>query len=123
MKKIGVFKQEIIELLDLDIQPGTEIYVGQQNIDHMKSRHPVEFENYFYRIDEIIDFPDYMSRNDKDHSIDFVKLYKVNENYIQVSVRVSSTGIYYARTLFALMTYKANKYIAQGTLIPVSRKT
>ena len=122
MKKIGVLKQEIIDLLRLDIEVGTEIFVGQQNIDHMKARHPIDFENYFFRIQEIVDDPDYVRLNDKDNSIDYVKLYQINRDYIQVSVRVSGAGIYYARTLFSLATYKAEKYIEQGTLIPVSPK-
>lgn len=121
MKKIGVFTQNIIDLLRLDIEAGTAIYVGDQNIDHMKSRHPVEYEIYFPRISEIIDSPDYVCVNQKNQSIDYVKLFELNGEYIQVSVRVSAGGVYYAKTLFLLMTYKAERYIEQGTLIPVSK--
>ena len=54
MKKIGVFKKEIIDLLGLNIAADTPIYVGDQNIEHMQNRHPAEYEKYFFRIEEIM---------------------------------------------------------------------
>ena len=122
MKKVGIFKQEIIDLLGLNIEAGTAIYVGDQNIKHMKQRHPEVFDLYFPRIEEILDDPDYVGWDNKNQSVDYVKLYLVANEYIQVSVRISATNVQYARTLFLLMTYKAQRYIDQGTLIPVPKK-
>ena len=121
MKKIGAFKKEIIDLLGLNIAADTPIYVGDQNIEHMQNRHPAEFEKYFFRIEEIIDDPDYVGVNEKNKSVDYVKLFMVDTEYVQVSVRVNATGIHNARTLFLLMTYKAERYIEQGTLKPVPK--
>lgn len=116
MRIIGHFSQTVIDLLKLDIVAGTPIYIGENNIEHMKKRHPFEFDAYFPCIEEIIQFPDYVGTDKKNGSIDFVKNYEIDGNYIQVSVRVSENGRYYARTLFSLMTYKADRYIAKGTL-------
>ena len=46
-QKIGSFSREVIELLQLDITAGTPIYIGSSNIEHIKSRHPYEYEKYF----------------------------------------------------------------------------
>lgn len=61
-KQIGYFSQEIIDLLNLDMKAGTPIYIGESNIEHIKSRHPYEFEAYFSNIEEIISEPDYVGK-------------------------------------------------------------
>ena len=43
-QKIGSFSREVIELLQLDITAGTPIYIGSSNIEHIKSRHPYEYD-------------------------------------------------------------------------------
>ena len=52
-QKIGSFSREVIELLQLDITAGTPIYIGSSNIEHIKSRHPYEYEKYFPHISNI----------------------------------------------------------------------
>lgn len=120
IKKVGVIKKEIINILKLDISPGTPIYIGKTNIEHIKSRHPAEFDLYFSRMEEILDNPDYVGKNEKNDSIDYVKIYRLGSEYLQVSVRVASSGSCFVRTMFLLMTYKAERYIEQGTLIKIS---
>lgn len=121
MKIIGYFSEDIIGLLKLDIMTGTPIYLGESNVNHMKERHPAEFDMYFNQIDDIISSPDYVGTNPKNNSVDFVKVFRVGTEYIQVSVRVSSSGKYFARTLFLLASFKAERYIEQGSLIPVKQ--
>ena len=116
MKEIGKITQRVIDLLGLGISANTPIYIGEKNIEHIKSRHPYEFEAYYSQIEEIIAEPDYVGQNIRNGSIDYVKVYCTNGNYIQVSVKVASSGKYFARTLFSLMTYKAERFIANGTL-------
>lgn len=53
-QKIGSFSQEVIELLELKITAGTPIYIGSSNIEHIKSRHPYEYEKYFPYISDIL---------------------------------------------------------------------
>lgn len=116
MRIIGKFTQPIIDLLGLSMPAGTPIYLGEQNIEHMKMRHPYEFATYYSDIEEIVQHPDYVGYDRKNDSIDFVKLYEVDGSYVQIAVRASMNGNYFARTLFSLMTYKAEKYIRSGTL-------
>lgn len=116
MKEIGEITQSVIDLLGLGIPANTPIYIGEENIAHIKSRHPYEFEAFFPHLSEILSDPNYVGYNTKNGSIDYVKLFCISGNYVQVSVRVSGSGRYFARTLFSLMTYKAERFIAQGTL-------
>ena len=113
---IGYFSKKIIELLNLNIKPGTPIYIGLSNIEHIKNRHPYEFEHYLPYIEDIIDKPDYVGKNPSDNSISYVKLYQLNTEYVRVAVRITPKGIPFAKSLHMLSTYNAERYIEHGTL-------
>ena len=115
-KKIGVFSQEIIDILELDIPCGTPIYIGESNIEHIKSRHPYEYEKYFCDIEDIIRVPDYIGKNPHNASILFVRLYEVCGEYIRVAVKITPYGNCYAKTLHLLSTCNTERYIEKGTL-------
>lgn len=115
-QKIGSFSQKVIELLQLDITVGTPIYIGSSNVEHIKSRHPYEYDKYFPYISDIISTPDYVGRNPSDKSISFVKFYQMGEEYVRVAVRVTTNGTAFAKTLHLLSTANAEKYIEKGTL-------
>lgn len=115
-KIIGYFNENIINKLNLTITSGTPIYVGDQNIEHMKSRHPYEYDKYFNQIEDILSEPDYIGINKKDKSIMFVKEYELSDEHIRVGVRVTKNQKCYARTLHHLTN--AESYIEKGTLIP-----
>lgn len=115
-QKIGSFSQEVIELLELNIIAGTPIYIGPSNIEHIKSRHPYEYEKYFPYISDIISAPSYVGRNPADQSITFVKFFQTGEEYVRVAVRVTTNGTAFAKTLHLLSTVNAERYIEKGTL-------
>ena len=116
IKEIGQFSPEITKLLNLNIAENTPILIGDSNIEHIKNRHPYEYDKYFHRIDEIIKEPDYVGINPKDNSIGFVKLFKINSEYVRVAVKVIASGKCYCKTLHLLSTYNAERYIERGTL-------
>ena len=116
MTPIAYIKKEIIELLDLDLPPDTPVYMGDSNREHIKNRHPYEYEKYLPDIGIIIEEPDYAGLSPKDGSILFVKLYEVHGEYIRVAVRITSSGKCYAKTLHLLSTCNAERYIEKGTL-------
>lgn len=115
-QKVGSFSQEVIELLELNITAGTPIYIGPSNIEHIKSRHPYEYEKYFPHIGDIIVAPSYVGKNPSDGSITFVKFYQTGEEYVRVAVRVTMNGTAFAKTLHLLSTANAERYIEKGTL-------
>ena len=115
-QKIGSFSRKVIELLQLDMIEGTPIYIGSSNIEHIKNRHPYEYDKYFSCISDILSAPDYVGRNPSDESISFVKYYQMGEEYVRVAVRVTTKGTAFAKTLHLLSTANAEKYIEKGTL-------
>lgn len=115
-QKIGSFSQEVIELLELDIDTGAPIYIGSSNIEHIKNRHPYEYEKYFPYISDIISNPNYVGKNPSDESITYVKFYQTGEEYVRVAVRVTMNGTAFAKTLHLLSTVNAERYIEKGTL-------
>ena len=116
MKPIAHISREVIDILELDIVPNTPVFIGETNLEHIKSRHPYEYDKYLPDIGNIINQPDYVGLSRKDSSILFVKLYEINGEYIRVAVRITSGGKCYAKTLHLLSTYNAERYIEKGTL-------
>lgn len=115
-KKIGEFNEKLIRFLNLEIPVGTPIYIGSSNIEHIKSRHPYEYDKYFSDIRDILATPDYAGINPHDGSVLFVRLYEIDKEYIRVAVKVTAYGNCYAKTLHLLSTYNAERYIEKGTL-------
>lgn len=115
MKKIGIITQEVIDKLGLSCSAGTPIFLGESNIKHMKERHEYDFLIYGDDIELIIAKPDYISLN-KDKSIEYVKEYQQDNEFVKVAVKVNLSGNYFARTLFVLNTKRVQDYIAKGTL-------
>ena len=90
-KIIGYFDQAILNILALpSITTETPIFIGESNIEHIKKRHPYEYDKYFSDISTIIATPDYIGINPSDSSIAFVKEYKLNSEYVKVAVRVTT---------------------------------
>lgn len=116
MKPIAHISQKVIDILGLDISPNTPVFIGKTNLEHIKKRHLYEYEKYLPDLELIINFPDYVGLSPKDNSILFVKLYKIDGEYIRVAVRITSGGKCYAKTLHLLSTCNAERYIQKGTL-------
>lgn len=116
MKIIGYIFKDVIKTLGLNISPDTPVFIGESNIEHIKNRHPYEFDKYYKDISIIINSPDYVGINPKDDSILFVKLYNVDGEYVRVAVKIASGGKYFARTLHSLSTCNAERYLEKGTL-------
>ena len=117
MQIIGFITSQVIEKLNLELPPDTPIFLGETNELHIKNRHPYEYEKYFPHITEIIKFPDYIGKNPKDNSLLFVKLYRVQDEYIRVAVKITNSSKCFAKTLHLLSTCNAERYIDKGTLI------
>lgn len=116
MQKVGEFKKEIIELLDLNITPGTPIYIGESNINHIIAKHSYEYEIYFNHLSDIITYPDYVGISPKDNSIQFVKEFAINKEFIRVAAKASTNNNHYIRTLHLLSTNNVERYLQKGTL-------
>ena len=116
MKPIAHISKQIIDILNLNLPPNTPVYIGASNIEHIKNRHPYEFDKYYQDISRIINNPDYVGLNPKDNSILMVKLFQIDNEYIRVAVKVTSKNICYAKTLHLLSSCNAERYLEKGTL-------
>lgn len=122
MEKIGAISKEIVDLLQLDINPDTPIFIGESNVAHIISRHEYEYDRYFQYLSDIIKSPDYVGLNPKDNSIQYVKEFVVNSEFIRVAVRISHNKNCFVKTMHLLSTYNAERYIEKGTLKKLDKK-
>lgn len=117
--KIGELEQKVIDTFGLNMTAGTPILCGAANIKHMQTKHPADFEKYGSMIDEIIAAPDYICKHPQKDSIEYVKVFK-NENneHVLVAVRASGKGVLFARTLFVMDKGKVEAYQAKNAFKP-----
>lgn len=109
-KQIGKITKKIIDILGLNYKEEKPIFIGEANIIHMAEEHPEDFEKYGASIEDIIKNPTYLARNEKKKSIEFIKEYKVDKEYVVVAVRVSSNNVHFARTMYVMAEEKVEKY-------------
>ena len=115
-KKVGIITPRVISLLDIDVPSGTPIFLGDSNVLHMKSSHPFDYEKYGEDIQEILAKPDYIGINPKDSSLEYVKEYCIDNEFVKVAVRVSAGNTYYVRSLYILNNRRVHNFIDKGTL-------
>lgn len=65
MEIVGYISQSVIETLGLELKPNTPVFIGESNIEHIKSRHPYKYDVYYKDIGTIINSPDYVGLNPK----------------------------------------------------------
>lgn len=116
MQQVGRITNEVIGLLGLSASDGTPILLGESNIRHMQQRHPADYQKYGAYIPDILATPDYVGMNPTDGSIEYVKEFSINGEYVKVAVRIAGTGKYYARSLYVLNPNRVKNFIARGTL-------
>ena len=109
-KQIGKVSKKVIKILNLNYDKEEPIFIGEANIEHMKEGHPEDFKKYGANIKDIIAGPTYLARNEKKKSIEFIKEYKVDNEYVLVAVRVSNNNIHFARTMYVMADEKVEKY-------------
>ena len=108
-----------MQILNLDISGDRNIYFGDSNEQHMKSKHPKDYEKYGSQIEAILATPDYVGINASNNSIEYVKEFKIDNEFVKIAVRVTTHNKYYARTLYVLNNNRVNNFIQKGTLKPV----
>ena len=104
MKQVGEFTPAIIQLLNLSVQPGTPIYIGIDNEQHIADEHPEDYHVYFPSLEEILLSPDWIIPHPRDFSLQFVKRYE--EILILVPIKQSKSGRWFVRSLYCLSEEK-----------------
>lgn len=67
--------------------------------------------NIGIRISDIINNPTYVAKNPNQDSIEYIKEYLVENEFVLVAVRASNKGKMFARTLFIMTERKKNIYL------------
>lgn len=93
---------------------GLPILIGDQNIAHMKKAHPEDYAQYGHKIEEILSSPTYVAKHPRKSSIEYVKVYEVENDYVLVAVWASGRGVLFARTLFVMSNKKIKKYFSKN---------
>ena len=120
-KCIGVISESVCSILKIPFPQNSNIYLGESNINHMITSHPDDYSKYGNHIQDILSHPDYVGMNKKDYSIEYVKLFIEDNDFVKVAVRVSTSGKYYARTLYTLNNNRVQNFINNKTLISVDK--
>jgi len=89
----------------------------------MKTKHPNDFNKYGNNIADIISSPTYLARNEKKKSIEFIKEFKIDNDFVLIAVRVSGSvsGSYFARTMYVMSDEKIEKYFKHNYFIKVEK--
>ena len=111
---VGHIEDKVLVLLGLEAPDDFNIYLGEQNIDHMIETHPFDYNKYGCDIELILSQPDFVGYHND--SIEYVKEYQIDDEFVKVAVRVARSGKYYARTLFALNKERVESSLEKGFL-------
>lgn len=118
--KIGKFSKKIIDLLNLDIPENTEIYIGNQNREHMEKKHSHDYYYYHHLLPNIISNPDYVGIEPKNNSIEYIKEVSIDPSVIiKIAIQVSSNGKYFVRTMYNISDHKIQSALNKGYLFKV----
>ena len=94
MNQVGTITKQIATLVGMPEIAESAIMLGKSNVAHMVSKHPGDYKKYGNKIGEIVSEPDYVGKNPKDESIEYVKEFVIDGEYVKVAVRVSSSGVF-----------------------------
>lgn len=113
-KQVGKVTKKVMELLDLEYEKELPIILGNSNIEHMKRQHFEDYIKYGRDIKEIINNPTYVARNPNQGSIEYIKEYKLNDDFVLIAVRISNKGTMFVKTLFTMSERKKDIYLKKG---------
>lgn len=82
----------------------------------MQTSHPEAFAKYGSELTNILASPDYVGQNPSDGSIEYVKEFITDGEYVKVAVRLSGSDRYFARSLYILNNSRVKNFIEKGTL-------
>lgn len=125
MTKISFIKEEVLRLHTsekLKFTLNQPIFISEGNEEHIKKTHPVEYENYFSELSNILDNPDYLGIHPNGRSIQYFKFFGDGPERVLVAVRATNKGTLFVRSLYSVTEEKFNRYLKSGSLKKVQNK-
>lgn len=91
MKYIGKLNREIYKCITMDMVTD-EVIITEERINHIKERHPHDFEKYYQYLSDIVSEPDYIIKSNKPNTALLLKAFSDgNEQFKTVLRIVTST--------------------------------
>ena len=121
-RQVGVVSAAVLKTLGEEAShyhAGDIIYVGDRNLDHMKSQHLATFLKYYDKLSQIISEPDYVGINDEDGSLEYVKIFS---DHVKLAVRIAGDDKLYIRTMFTVLESRTDYFIKSGKLKPLTKE-
>lgn len=121
VKLVGVVTNAVSKTLGAEgrhYKVGDKIYLGENNINHIKRRHSAVFSKYGDRISQIISAPDYVGINDEDDSLEYIKIFS---DHVKLVVRVAGDDKLYVRTLYTVYQSRTEFFIKTNRLKPLTK--
>ncbi len=87
---IGKLNRNIYKCVTEDIVTD-DVIITENQIEHIRERHPGDFERYFNYVKEIIEKPDYILEANKPNTAFVLKSIKDNEKKYQVILRLKTS--------------------------------
>lgn len=111
LEVVGTHKKEYNDALHLNL-PVSEIYRSKGLMQHVQKRHP-ECAQYYLRIPEIIESPDYIGTDiKKPNSMEFIKYI---DEYLLVAVTLDKKDNYlYVSSLYEQTEDKVQRRVHSG---------
>ncbi len=90
MHDVGKIDKEIFSCVSDDITTD-EVIITDNQIEHIKERHPGDFERYFSYVKEIVEHPDYILEANKPDTAFVLKSIEDNGKKYQVIIRLKTS--------------------------------
>ncbi len=91
MQYIGKIDKEKYKLITEDITTD-EVILTDKQVEHIKERHPNDYEQYFKYISEIVENPDYIIRDTKPNTGFLLKEFSDDDKRFQLILRLHTSG-------------------------------
>jgi len=118
---VGVITTSVSKTLGNDgkqYKPGSMIYIGESNVNHIKRRHFSDYIKYGDRLSLIISKPDFVGINEVDDSLEYVKIF---DDHVKLIVRVAGDEKLYVRSLYTVYQSRTEFFIKSGRLKPLTK--
>ena len=111
MQYIGKIDIEKFKLITQDITT-KEVIITEKQIEHIKARHPNDYEQYVTFLKEIIEKPDYIIKDTKPNTGVLLKEFIKQEKRFQLILRLhtSKDNIEYKNSIITFLKISKKKY-------------
>ncbi len=87
---VGKINREIYKCITGDIVTD-EVIITDNQIQHIRERHPNDFERFSQYLGEIVNQPDYILESDKPNTAFILKAFEDNGNNFQLILRIKTS--------------------------------